>query len=133
MDEYIKTLPVNNPQTPEQKAEQEHQQKKAKEKRQKLLNQLPGNFQMTRNLERHLKEIAIHYVKTGRLKVEDHIAEVRLAMCRACPDDKMVIDDNGVMRCALGSCGCYLDNPNERKLLAGKAHYEALHCDNNHW
>jgi len=102
-------------------------------KRQELLAQLPKGFQLAKNLNRHLAQIVKYYSETKRIKVSDDWQDARLARCIACPDKKMVLDDNGVMRCSLKSCGCYLDNPKNRPLLGGKAEYEALTCDNGHW
>ena len=44
----------------------------------------------------------------------------------------MVVKD-GVMRCSDKSCGCFLNNPKDRKVLGGMTEYEALTCDLNHW
>ena len=96
------------------------------------VKELPSYFQMAKNLERHVIEIAKHYKATGQMYITDEAEEIRLDKCRNCPDDKMLIKD-GVMRCTVKSCGCYLDNPNNRKVLDGKAKYEALDCDNGHW
>ena len=87
---------------------------------------------MTVNLKRHLKQIANHYVKTGEYYVTDKHETARLSICNKGPENKMVIKDD-VMRCALKSCGCYLNNPKNRPLLKGKAKYWATPCDNGHW
>jgi len=127
--------------TPEQiiKQEQQREQQReleAKERRehdQKLLSELPSGLKLVGNLARHLKEIHTHYMATGELYVSDEEMARRLAICEKCPDDKMVRDKKGVMRCTLESCGCYLDNPNERKILDEKTKYIILHCGNGHW
>ncbi len=114
-------------------AEKARQQKKEAEvERQKLLDQLPKGVELTENLKRHLKEIAVHYVKTGEYYVTDEHEAARLYKCDRCPDKQMIVKD-GVMRCALKTCGCYLNNPNNRPLLKGKAKYWATPCDNGHW
>jgi hypothetical protein len=105
---------------------------KQKAERQKLLDQLPKGVALTVNLKRHLKQIAVHYVKTREYYVSDEHEKARLAKCDKCPDGKMVVKD-GVMRCALRTCGCYLDNPSNRPVLEGKAKYWATPCDNGHW
>ena len=106
---------------------------------------MPSGFALAKNLMRHLPEINSHYKKTkragilgldgkpGQVYVSDEHEKARLNICHKCPDEKMVIDDDGVMRCALKSCGCYLNNPNNRLLLEGKAKHIALSCDNVHW
>jgi len=127
-------------------AEEARQQKKeAEEHRQKLLAEMPEGFHLAANLMRHLAEIHRYYKKTkeegklgldgkpGQYYVSEKHELARLGKCGKCPDGKMVIDDNGVMRCALKTCGCYLNNPNNRPLLEGKAKYIALGCDNGHW
>lgn len=101
--------------------------------REELLIQLPKGFQLAQNLQRHLREIATHYTKTHRIKTSEDWQTKRLGICTQCPDGKSVTDDSGVLRCALQSCGCYLNNPNGRPLLGGKIEYEALTCDNGHW
>jgi len=64
--------------------------------------------------------------------VSDQQREDRVAVCGQCPDDMMVIVD-GVMRCTDKRCGCYMDNPKNRKILGGKTEYEALRCERGHW
>jgi hypothetical protein len=132
MEAYIKTL-AKNKLTPEQIEEQERKRKEKEEHEQKLLNELPKGLKLIGNLARHLKEIHAYYKATGKLYVSDEEAARRLAICEKCPDDKMVRDKKGVMRCTLESCGCYLDNPNERKILDGKTKYIILHCGNGDW
>ncbi len=105
----------------------------AEEHQQELLEQLPKGFQLADNLKNHLGQIASHYIKTRRIKVSDEHRKKRLAKCEKCPSDLMVVDDDGVMRCTHKSCGCYLNNPNNRPALGGKAEYEALTCDEGHW
>jgi len=127
-------------------AEHARQRKKEDEEhRQQLLAEMPKGFKLAGNLARHLGEIHAHYKKTkeeGKLGLDGKPGEIlvsgeheaaRLGKCAKCPDGKMVVDDDGVMRCAMKSCGCYLNNPNKRPLLEGKAKYIALGCDNGHW
>jgi hypothetical protein len=127
-------------------AEKQRQRKKEVEaQRQNLLDEMPSGFALAKNLLKHLAQIHAHYKKTkkegklgldgkpGQIKVTDHHSLVRLSICGNCPDDKMVLDDNGVARCTLKSCGCYLNNPANRKLLGGRVEYWALSCDNGHW
>jgi len=113
-------------------AERIAERKKWEARQKQLLTEMPKGFELAENLARHLVAIHTYYKKTGRVKVAEAWREARLSKCRSCPDDKMVIKD-GVMRCALKSCGCYLDNPKNRPLLGGKAEYEALCCDLGHW
>jgi hypothetical protein len=101
-------------------------------RRQELLEQLPKGFQLADNLKNHLGQIASHYIKTRRIKVSTEQLHRRLETCNKCPSDKMVIKD-GIMRCVHEKCGCYLNNPNNRPALGGKAEYEALICDEGHW
>lgn len=119
--------------------------KEAEDERQRLLAEMPSGFELAKNLMKHLKEIHAYYKKTkqegilgidgklGQIKVDDQHSLIRLSICGNCPDGKMVLDDNGVARCTLPSCGCYLNNPNGRKLLGGRVEYWALPCDNGHW
>jgi len=123
----------------------QQRKKEAEDHRQKLLAEMPKGFHLTANLMSHLAEIHRYYKKTkeegklgldgkpGQYYVSEKHELARLRKCGNCPDGKMVIDDNGVMRCALKTCGCYLNNPNNRPLLEGKAKYIALGCDNGHW
>lgn len=113
--------------TPITKQSEEH-----KKQIEAAIKDLPSNFQMSKNLRRHVVQIAKYYKQTKRMYVSDEIEQERLEVCRNCPGDKMIIKD-GVMRCTLQSCGCYLDNPKGRKILDGKARYEALDCDLKHW
>lgn len=102
-------------------------------RRKELLAELPKGFKLGVNLAGHLLQIRNHYKATGRIKVSDEQREMRLAKCNKCPSDLMVVDDNGIMRCAHKKCGCYLNNPHNRPLLEGKADYEAIPCDMKHW
>lgn len=97
-----------------------------------ILKEFPKGFQLADNLKNHLWQIVEHYAKTRRLKVSMEQMHKRLEICKNCPSNKMVIK-NGVMRCGHKSCGCCLNNPNNRPALGGKAEYEALICDEGHW
>lgn len=101
-------------------------------RRQELLAELPKGFKLAANLANHLEAIAKHYKTTRRLKVSAEQMHRRLETCNKCPSGKMVIKD-GIMRCVHKKCGCYLNNPDGRPLLGGKAEYEALDCDMGHW
>lgn len=101
-------------------------------RRQELLAELPKGFKLAANLAGHLAAIAKHYKVTGRIKVSTEQLHRRLETCNKCPSGKMVIKD-GIMRCVHKKCGCYLNNPDDRPLLGGKAEYEALTCDEGHW
>ena len=101
------------------------------QERQRLLAERPKGFQLAKNLLRHLKQIHAHCKQTGRIKVDETWRQARIAVCDKCP--KMVTDDDGTRRCTVKTCGCYLDNPNNRPLLGGKAEYEALTCDEGNW
>ncbi len=97
-----------------------------------LLAELPKGFKLAVNLANHLGQIHKHYKATGRIKVSTEQLHRRLETCNKCPSGKMVIKD-GIMRCVHEKCGCYLNNPDGRPLLGGKAEYEALDCDMGHW
>lgn len=101
-------------------------------KRQELLAELPKGFNLAANLANHLIQIHKHYKATGRIKISTEQLHRRLETCNKCPSGKMVIKD-GIMRCVHKKCGCYLNNPNNRPALGGKAEYEALDCDEGHW
>jgi len=116
----------------ELKAERQRVKEKLKAERQRLLTELPNGFKLAENLIRHLAVIAVYYKETGRLKVSPEQEYARLAVCRHCPDGKMIIKDD-VMRCVI--CGCHMNNAKNRKALplGGKAEYEVLTCDLGHW
>lgn len=101
-------------------------------RKKELLAELPKGFKLAANLANHLVLIHKHYKTTGRIKVSTEQLHRRLETCNKCPSGKMVVKD-GVMRCTHKSCGCYLNNPDNRPLLGGKAEYEALDCDMDHW
>ena len=105
---------------------------KEHEAQQAALKDLPSGFQIAKNLKRHTVQIAIHYRTTGELYVTEERKQARENICKNCPSKKMVIKD-GVMRCTVKTCGCYIDNPKDRKILKGKAEYIALDCDLKHW
>lgn len=100
------------------------------QERQLLLSELPKGFQLAKNLLRHLKQIHSHYKETGRIKVSEEQRRARIAVCDRC---KKMVTDDGVRRCTVKTCGCYLDNPAGRPFLGGKAEYEALTCDDGNW
>lgn len=104
----------------------------AEKRRQELLKEMPKGFKLAANLANHLGLIAKHYKATGNIKVPMGQLHKRLETCEHCPSDKMITKD-GIMRCVHKKCGCYLNNPDNRPLLGGKAEYEALTCDEGHW
>ena len=122
--------------------------------RQRMLAELPGDFRLAANLAKHLKKIHDHYKATGRVYVSPEVAEKRRQICRSCPSGKSVVDDDGVLRCTVKTCGCRLSAPLEPKEGAVKAaldaaakvatgdaqaelrtkpEYEALECELGHW
>ena len=130
------------------------QNRQAEAERRELLAELPSDFKLATNLARHLKRIHTHYKKTGRVYVSPEIAEKRRQICRNCPSGKSVVDDNGVLRCTVKTCGCRLSAPLEQKRgvvkaaldaaakaatgdslaeLRTKPEYEALECELGHW
>lgn len=114
------------------KEEQEEKNAKTEAERQALLAELPGPIRLMLNFEKHMLIVAKYKLQTGRILISDEWAAARLAVCEACPSNKCVRDDNGVLRCVLPECGCHLDNPNGR-VIEGKTKFEALHCDLKHW
>lgn len=102
----------------------------AEAERRKLLSEMPHGFQLAANLMLHLKQIVEFRRKTGRIYRQPDEAERCIQKCRECPDNKSVVDDRGSLRCVL--CGCHVVEVAGIDEL-GKAHFEALHCDNGHW
>ncbi|GAH10481.1 unnamed protein product [marine sediment metagenome] len=119
-----------------EKAERQAKQKEQREAEQaKLLEAatdagLPDAKTQIKMLGKHAKQVVWHYLKTRRLYVTDDVLQKRLAICRECPSNKMVMKD-GIMRCKL--CGCGLDKSPLSILESGKAPYEALDCGHKHW
>ena len=135
---------------------QERAEKKRRdeEERQRMLVELSGDFRLAANLAKHLKKIHAHYKETGRVYVSPEVAEKRREICRNCPSGKSVVDDDGVLRCTVKTCGCRLSSPLEpnggavraaldavAKVATGdaqaelrtKPEYEALECELGHW
>ena len=106
-------------------------QKIHEHKLQKLLAEMPKGWERTKILKIHAKQILDYYRKTNRGKVSEDEYQRRLAICKNCPDDKLLLKMSGAMIC--GKCSCNLNNINALPLLGGKAEWEALHCDMKHW
>ena len=134
--------------------ERMRQKEEAEAERKKMLAELPGDFRLAKNLAKHLKKIHAHYKASGRVYVSPETAAIRREICRNCPSGKSVVDDDGILRCTVKTCGCRLSPPLEPKgravktalnaaakvatgdtqaALRTKPEYEALECELGHW
>ena len=139
--EWVKKCIENK--TIRNKANEKHEQRtirkkeKQEEKEKKLLERakkagLPNAATQIKLLGNHSRQVISHYIHTRELYVSDEVFEKRLAICRECPTNKMVVVD-GIMRCKM--CGCGMDKSPFAMLNKGKgkAWYVVLDCEDGNF